>query len=178
MFVRQNSPGVRGSPLTSTADPPSTSERYRLNHLKRHLLTRKPQHSFTCTVNPINPLWPDTDSRRHECEVSKHGQLQFCRWLLLIFSRDVIFNLPEETSSQNTYEYAENRTWGRPLFPRTNTHPKHQTVRLDLPNLGENLVRLVPSPNANATYNNPVPVASPRKGNAFSPTPRLSLQSD
>ena len=93
--------------LRLTHPPPP--DPHRLNHLKRHLLTRKPRYSFMPVVKLINGACPDTDSRKHECEVNRLALHQTLSPALTKSSRNVTSSSPGETSSQSTREYAANR---------------------------------------------------------------------
>lgn len=69
-FTRYVSPQSDHLCLPPLTHPPPPNTR-RLNHLKRHILTREPRYQFIRIVNSINGDWLDTDSRRHECEVNR-----------------------------------------------------------------------------------------------------------
>ena len=75
MCAPRSSPGKQpaiGSftPAANPTHPPPPGTQ-RLNHLKRHLLTRERLRSPVRTLKLIDRICPDTDSRKHECEVSR-----------------------------------------------------------------------------------------------------------
>jgi len=129
MCVLRNSPGTLSQMITPFGSLPRPPGARRLNHLKRHLLTRKSRSSSTRNLRLINRICPDTDLRKHECEVSRLSRCRTSQPVLSGSIRDVTSNSPEETSSQSTCEYAANRTFDRPPIPMCSAHVRSSKVK-------------------------------------------------
>lgn len=160
-------------PMRLTQILPLLRDTPRLNHLKRHLLTRKsphsPAHIRSESIVSDQTLIPESMSAKYaniiDTEPShQHNDL----------TRDATSNLPGEISSQNTCEYAANSALN---YHPTSDRRSPETEELDYQNPGENPVHLALWLNASATCNSLARVVWPRRKHVPTPTPSPSPRS-